>query len=125
MYHQDWLMRQIESMTKVIARFIFKREIVEYEIVEEASFEGANFLYRKILELLNRGQINEGENILFKNLDRENLNYLLIGLEFYTRINKLSDEELLDANFSRGELKSGLEDLGKAYGVSPILSLIK
>lgn len=125
MYQQDWLMRQIESITKMIAKFIFKKEVVNYEIVEEPSFEGTNFLYKRLLDLLNYGKINEAENLLFYKSDKDNLNYLLIGLDFYKRVNKYTDEELEALNFSREELKKGLEDLGKIYGVNPIFSLIE
>lgn len=125
MYQQDWLMRQIESITKMIAKFIFKKEVINYEIVEEPSFEGTNFLYKRLLDLLNDRKINEAENLLFYKLDKENSNYLLIGLDFYKRVNKYTDEELEALNFSREELKKGLEDLGKIYGVNPIFSLIE
>nr|WP_300003898.1 DUF6483 family protein [Tissierella sp.] len=124
MYQQDWLMRQIESITNMIAKFIFKKERVDYEIVEIPHFEATNFLYKKLLALLNEGRINEAENLLFKSLDKTNLNYLSIGLDFYSRLNKFTDEELETFNFSRGELKKGLEDLGQVFGVSPMFSLI-
>ncbi|MCB5560164.1 DUF6483 family protein [Anaerosalibacter bizertensis] len=36
----------------------------------------------------------------------------------HNRLNKLNDEELERANFTREEIKSGLEDILKLYNIS-------
>jgi hypothetical protein len=41
-----------------------------------------------------------------------------IALDFYDRLNKLSDGELEIADFSREEIKSGIDDVLKLYNIS-------
>ena len=39
-------------------------------------------------------------------------------MDFYNRLNKLNDEELEMADFTREEIKSGLEDILKLYNIN-------
>lgn len=41
-----------------------------------------------------------------------------IALDFYDRLNKLSDEELEIADFNREEIKTGIDDILKLYNIS-------
>ena len=39
-------------------------------------------------------------------------------MDFYSRLNKLNDEELEMADFTREEIRAGLEDILKLYNIS-------
>jgi len=111
MYQQDWMMRQIESMVQAIARLIFKKDTITYELMDETDYTKTDLYYKELLELLNSSKINEAENLLFERIESSDMNYLMIALDFYDRLNKLSDEQLEKSNFPRDEIKDGLEDV--------------
>lgn len=118
MYQQDWIMRQIRSMTQAIARIIFKKETVEYDITDKTNTEATNWLYKELLNLIENLNINQAENLLFEKLETHDIKYLEIAIDFYERLNELSDEQLEKGDFTREEIKIGLNDVLKLFGIN-------
>lgn len=118
MYQQDWIMRQIRSMTQAIARIIFKKETVEYDITDKTNTEATNWLYKELLNLIENLNINQAENLLFEKLETHDMKYLEIAIDFYERLNELSDEQLKKGDFTREEIKIGLNDVLKLFGIN-------
>lgn len=118
MYQQDWIMRQIRSMGQAIARMIFGKDSVKYELTDETNSEKTNLLYKELLDLLEFLKINEAENLLFEKMETGDLKYLNIALDFYSRLNELSDEQLEKGDFTREEIKIGLNDALKLYDIN-------
>lgn len=75
-------------------------------------------LHRRLLQLLKEGKINEAENMLFEEVDTNDIKYLELALDFYNRLNEMDDEFLENNNFSRKEVEEGLKDLLKEFGIS-------
>jgi len=117
MYQQDWLMRQIKGIADAIAAIIFRKTDVSYEIQDEASHTETDMLYLRINELLDNGNINEAENLLFEMIDPSDTNYLLVALDFYKRLNEKSDSELERCGFSRSEIEDGLAEVVSKFGI--------
>lgn len=122
MYHQDWLMRKIETIIQMVAKIIFKKDFerdnIQFDIYDESNSVEIHRLYERLIDLINELKINEAENILFAEINNDDLIYIKIAVDFYNRLNKLNDEELERANFTREEIKSGLEDILKLYNIS-------
>jgi len=116
-YQQDWIIKQIENMVQMIAKIIFKKDVVTYTVTYNEVNTGKDLLYTELLELLSSLKINQAENLLFNNIKPSDWDYLKIAMDFYTKLNKLSDEELAEADFSREEIKNGLEEILKMFGV--------
>lgn len=120
-YQQDWILQQIESMATFIINIILgekneSNESIEIENLKE-DYLKSSFLYRKLNDLIAKKKICEAEDKLFRAIENNEEDTFLVSVLFYTEINKLSDEELKESNFSRGEISSGLEDVCKIYGV--------
>ena len=64
------------------------------------------------------GRINEAENLLYENLDRDNEDYLLMGLSFYSHVNDFDDDFLRESDYSRDEIRDGIESFIKEYGIT-------
>lgn len=111
-------MRQIENMVQMITRIIFKKDNIAYEYIDESNYKETNLLYIELLELLNLMKINEAENLLFERIKTDDWNYLEIAVEFYNGLNKLSNDQLEKEDFSRQEIKSGLEDVLKMFNIT-------
>ena len=118
MYHQDWIIRQIRIMVNMIARVVFKKDNIQFNIYDESNSTEIHRLYENLISLINQLKLNEAEDSLFEKANNNDLIYMKVAIDFYDRLNKLSDEELEKANFTREEIKLGIEDILKLYNVS-------
>ena len=116
-YQNDWILRQVEMISAFIARLVFKRNDPDYVIIDETNLSQTDLLHRVILELLSKGEICKAEDLLFENAVEENVDYLAVAVDFYSRLNHFSDKDLEDGGFSREEIMEGLESFMKKYGV--------
>lgn len=113
----DYIMRQIQDMTRVLATVIFMRRLDAFDIMdEEGNFTAGYVLGARIRALLAKGRVNEAENLLFEMVEQNaQPAYLPVALDFYERLGRYSDEELAAADFSRAEVAEGLAALLRAY----------
>jgi len=118
MFQEDWAMRQIRYAIQFIARLLFNRDIVSYEIRDIYNQTETDMLYIHLNTMIDEGRINEAENMLFDMLDNNDTNNLILALDFYSRLNDMSDEELEAREFSREEIESGLNDIKAQFGIS-------
>ena len=105
-YHDDWFMRQIEMIISTLLAVLFRDRTIE------ETEEG-----RQLTSLLQQGKICQAEDLLWTHLDEGETNWLLPAVEFYQRANKLSDTALEAQNFSRAEIREGLERICRQYGI--------
>ena len=118
MFHKDYLVRQIESMSESIACIVFNKEAAaKNEIRSEEKHTDTDLLYVLLCDLVAKNSINEAENLLFDMLDPYSYNQLAIAEDFYNRLDRLSDKELADANFSREEIANGLDDVKAIFSL--------
>ena len=78
-YEQDYVMRMIKDMVRALALLIFGKRDIRYEIPEENARTEEDDLYTRILQMADRGEINEAENILLTELPKESSNYVVMG----------------------------------------------
>ena len=80
---QDFVLRRLEDQGRFLARLILGKDEAHYELPEyEAMDNRADALYRKLLALVDDGEINEAENILLDELDTGDLNMFEMALCF-------------------------------------------
>ncbi|RDY24341.1 hypothetical protein CHF27_003010 [Romboutsia maritimum] len=116
-YKQDWLLRQIENISRLVASLIFNTSTITYEINDKINLSETDMLYKEISLLLRKNKICEAEDLLFRSLEESNKDYLRLGIDFYQTINELDDDKLKECNFSRKEIMEGLTDLLEIYKV--------
>ena len=121
MYHQDWLMRQIETITRYVFSILLgKEDELSSDIQIEAQQQtngAANTLSFRLGELVREGRLSEAENLLYSAMEDGDPETLTAGLRFYNDLNLLSDETLQRCDFSRDEILSGLRELCAAYEI--------
>ena len=117
-YHEDWLMRQIETMVSAIISVIFHTSPKSEEIGTEINISDTVDSGRRdtIIAFLQKGEICEAENWLYENMNEDEISWLNTAVYFYSEINKLSDEYLAAHDFSREEIASGLSEVCGLYG---------
>lgn len=116
LYEKDYMMRLIHQMVRAILKLIFQKD----EKQEELEFEKIRTSgpYLRLIALTDKGRINEAENELFDLLDKEDSSCLRIALYFYQYLNEMTDDELKRADYSREEIKLGMETVLAIYGYS-------
>ena len=117
-YEQDWLMKQIQMLVRFIAKTVFKKDTDEFSEIIERSASGADILYRELLALLESGEICKAENHLYDSIDVKNKYHLAVAMDFYARLNLLSEQELEKADFSREEIKDGIKNITALFGMN-------
>ena len=116
-YEKDFLMRHIKALVRSIALLIFRREDIVYKVEDESRLTLADCLHRELMELLAKGNICEAEDSLFEQYQPGNADHLQLALDFYQRLNLLTDGELTARNFSRDEILGGLRDIMSLSGM--------
>lgn len=114
---QDYLLKQIKAIAKLISQILFKRESYEYELPKDGNYSTLDNLYVELNKLLDLNKINQAEDLLFENVDAKNPIVLIIALNFYARLAEKSEKELKSANFSRVEIEQGFLDVLKLYNI--------
>lgn len=114
---QDWFMRQIENMIRFVSQVVFRQDVVQYDIANDQELSDIDLVHLRLLELLTLGKICEAENYLFVTYRGDNTASIKVAIDFYQRLNELSDETLVAHNFSRDEIDAGLRDLLKISNI--------
>ena len=123
-YEQDYIMRMIKEMVRVLFSLMLGKKYVQYELPAENDFTTSDDTYSKVIQMADSGRINEAENLLYKNLDCSDKRYFEMGLAFYEHLNDLTDDFLEAHNYSRQEILDGIENFAGEYGVSGMLPSI-
>lgn len=117
MLTDDWMMRQIDTTARSIARLVLQKEDTAYRSSGGEENAGPDALHLQLVERLAAGDAGGGEDLLFEASDRNDLGYLDVAVDFYCRLNQWTDEQLEQAGFEREELQEGLETLARRFGV--------
>lgn len=110
-FEQDYLMRTIKTAVEALVRVIFHKTEPSYELSADQEQTAADDLYGRLVKMADEGRINEAENLLYKELDPNDRNYLEMGIGFYYHINAYEEDYLTDNNYTREEISDGIRQL--------------
>ncbi|MDE6102243.1 MAG: hypothetical protein K2F73_04635 [Ruminococcus sp.] len=122
MFEQDYIMRQIQQILKVLVKVLFNidSETISSSLIQNMETrETADDLLRKI----DSGNINEAENVLSELIENRTLNNLLAGIVFYSYLNEKDDEYLESNDFTRDEIEDGIKHLLSEYGLETMADI--
>lgn len=120
---QDYIMRMIDNMTKLLAQLILKKKEPAYTLPgSEEDYNETDRVYARIITLTDAGNVNEAENELLEYVDGNGADKLEMGLSFYLHLGQMDADFLDEHNYSKEEIKDGLEMLAREYGVSGIVT---
>ena len=114
MVEKDYIMRLIHELIMMILRLIFHQEVEDPVLAIKD--ETVKKQYLSYVALADQGQINEAENQIYEDRDTENQETLKAALLFYDYINAFSEEQLEQADFSREEIKDGIDQALQEFG---------
>lgn len=115
MLTKGFIDQQIEIMATALGKHMGKERII-HEITDPYRNEAANDLFKRLMDLLAEGKINEAENLLFE-VVKNDLNgdngYFQVALDFYLKLNGYTDAYLALCNFSKTEIDEGWSEITK------------
>lgn len=121
---KDYMLRMIKDLTKSIAHIILGKSEIEYELPEKENYSRIDYLYVKLLELVNSGKINESENLLFDELNTSDMRQFEMAMSFYLYLNDFGDDFLEKNNYSRDEISDGIRAICKEYNLSSMVDFL-
>ena len=122
-HDQDILLRQIQILITGFSK-LFNKEM-PYTEASDPNNSALDSLHRRLIDLLNQNRFNEAENLLFEQIDTSKNNNFILALDFYSRLNGFTDEVLINNDYTRQEIKDGLEELSRLFGYGSVCNSIQ
>lgn len=120
MFKQDYVMRLIKEMVRAILKLLFNID-TESPTAELLDSKEEKEILENLLDMVDAGKINEAENGLYDSVT--DINSLKVALLFYSYLNDKTDDFLEANNFSRDEIKLGLENAAESFGFDNIVKM--
>ena len=121
---KDYILRMIKDLIKSIAHIILGKSEIQYNLPEKDEYSRVDFLYVKLLELVNQGNINEAEDMLFDEINSSDMRQFEMAMSFYLYLNDFGDDYLEKNNYSRDEISEGIKSICKEFGVSNMVEFL-
>lgn len=116
---KDYYMRIVHELVRMLIRLVFNKDIdrdgeeaVPLEVLEK---------YKKLISMIDDGQINEAENLLLDGLEPDSRAYFELALMFYEKLNGKTDEFLEEHDYSREEVTDGIKYVVDFYGYGSLM----
>ena len=116
---KDYYMRIVHELVRMLIRLVFSKDIdrdgeeaVPLEVLEK---------YKKLISMIDDGQINEAENLLLDGLEADSRAYFELTLMFYEKLNGKTDEFLEEHDYSREEVTDGIKYVVDFYGYGSLM----
>ena len=116
---KDYYMRIVHELVRMLIRLVFNKDIDRDE--EEAVPLEVLEKYKKLISMIDDGQINEAENLLLDGLEADSRAYFELALMFYEKMNGKTDEFLEEHDYSREEVTDGIKYVVDFYGYGSLM----
>lgn len=122
MFEEDYIMRTIKEMVRALLKFLFG---VDTDAPTEALLEEkqSRAVWEELKKSIDDGNINEAENALYSFIDAGDKDALKTALLFYSYVNEKEDAYLEENNYTREEIKTGLQDVAAKYGLDGLADI--
>lgn len=123
MFEQDYIMRLIKEMVRLILKILFNID-TDSPTAELLSETWEREYLENLLSLVDNGNINEAENKIYELTSNKNMENLKIALLFYSYLNGKTDDFLEKNNFNRKEVEEGLKGVISKYGLENLTDFL-
>ncbi|ABX43583.1 DUF6483 family protein [Lachnoclostridium phytofermentans] len=123
MFEEDYIMRLINQVIRTLLKLLFN---IDTEKKEELNFilNETEDKYDELLNLIDKGQINEAENKLIEELNPKDNQYYKKALTFYAYLNDKDDDFLIEHDYSKKEIAEGLKYVSEIYGYGSMVNTL-
>lgn len=122
MFEQDYVMRLIKEMVRAILKLLFNID-TESPTIELLENKEEKETLENLIDMVDAGEINEAENRLYDLISATDMNSLEVAILFYSYLNDKTDDFLEANDFSREEIKLGMENVADNFDLNSIAKM--
>ena len=119
---KDYIMRIIKELVRVLFSLMLGKQYKSVELPNK--YEVAGKALEEFEKMVDKGFIDEAENILLENIDYNKKEEVLAAILFYQYIAEKDSNFLTEHNYSKEEALDGIKRLAEQQGYSQISSLL-
>ena len=121
---KDYIMRIIKELVRVLFSLMLGKQYKSVELPKENKYEVSGKALEEFEKMVDKGFINEAENILLENIDYNKKEEILATILFYQYIAEKDSDFLTEHNYSKEEALDGIKRLAEQQGYSQISALL-
>lgn len=118
---KDYIMRMIKEMVRVLFSLMLRKQYVQVELPQKNKYSVSGTDLDDLKVMVDRGDINEAENMLLEQIDYGNKEELEAAVLFYDYISEKSNDFLKMHNYSLEETFDGLKQIAENAGYGSII----
>lgn len=122
MFEQDYVMWLIKEMVRAILKLLFNID-TESPTIELLENKEEKETLENLIDMVDAGEINEAENRLYDLISATDMNSMEVAILFYSYLNDKTDDFLEANDFSRDEIKLGMENVADNFGLNSIAKM--
>lgn len=122
---KDYIMRMIKEMVRMLFTLMLGKEYTHVELPEESRFTVSGKKLGEYKTMVDRGEINEAENLLLENIDYDSSDEVAGAAFFYRYISEKEEAFLQENNYSTEEALDGLKQLAKRAGYAEVCDILE
>lgn len=116
-YKKQNLKSDIKSCINLLGSICFGINMKEFKEPKFLENGQTYCFYQELIRLVDKGKLNQAENMLYQKIDNYSKEYLELGLAFYCYMNEKEDEYLEQYDFSRKEILDGIHMFIKEFSI--------
>lgn len=120
---KDYVMRMIKEAARVLFSVVLGKKYTQVELEQERKYEVSGKGIDSYKEMIDRGEINEAENLLLEEIDYTDQEEVAAAILIYQYMGEKGEEFLRANQFSQEEVLEGLGQLGKKAGYEGLAEL--
>lgn len=120
---KDYIMRMIKEMVRMLISLVLGKSYVQVELPPESKYGISGDRMSKWKEMIDKGYINDAENILLDSMDYTNREMIAELVFFYEYTSEKDDAFLEQNNYSREEILEGLKQLASRTGYENMMEI--
>lgn len=121
---KDYLMRIIKELAGVLFSLILGKQYKSVELPEENQYEVSGKALDEFEKMVDKGEINEAENMLLEQIDYTRKEEVLAAVLFYQYIGEKTNDFLAAHNYTKEEALEGMKILAKKAGYGEVSKLL-
>ena len=121
---KDYIMRIIKELVRVLFSLMLGKQYKSVELPKENKYTVSGKALEEFEKMVDKGFINEAENILLENIDYTQKEEVLAAILFYQYIGEKDSDFLTEHNYSKEEALDGIKRLAEQQGYSQISELL-
>lgn len=122
MFEQDYVIRLIKEMVRAILKLLFNID-TESPTIELLENKEEKETLENLIDMVDAGEINEAENRLYDLISATDMNSMEVAILFYSYLNDKTDDFLEANDFSRDEIKLGMENVADNFCLNSIAKM--